>query len=252
MRTTTRSSASTRTWLRSSNRRASEVNVLGAFLWGHLRAGVGPAHRRDLKARSVRAADGILESRRTRCRQSTSAVLLEEDRRDELVAFFMSEVAGLPAGSGRTAALPARVGGAAGGVPTRFRARSERTGNTTSTPDRFQGLRRSELFLQGGDSPAPFKEAAEAVRGDAAGLSRWGSCPASDMPRWIPAPSSLPSRCWAFSTLTRTLDARHRPAMRQECGASQRARSVASTVSRLTTCGGRSGSWPAPASDDER
>ena len=113
------------------------------------------------QSRSVRAADGILRVA-ARCRQSTSAVL-KEDRRDELVTFFMSEVAGLPADQVELLrSLPAWEArlAVAHTIPREERANRE----YDFDPDRFQGLDVPTLFLQGGDSPAPFKKAAEAVR----------------------------------------------------------------------------------------
>ena len=89
--------------------------------------------------------------------------LLKEDRRDELVAFFMSEVAGLPADQVELLrSLPAWEArlAVAHTIPREERANRE----YDFDPDRFQGLDVPTLFLQGGDSPAPFKKAAEAVR----------------------------------------------------------------------------------------
>jgi pimeloyl-ACP methyl ester carboxylesterase len=88
--------------------------------------------------------------------------LLGEDRRDELLGFFMREVAGLspdqvellrslPAWDARLAAAPT--------IPREERASRE----YTFDPSRFRGLRVPTLFLQGGDSPEPFAVAGDAV-----------------------------------------------------------------------------------------
>jgi len=88
--------------------------------------------------------------------------LLGAGERDELVACFMREVAGLsPEQVEVLRSLPAwhaRLD-AAGTIP-----REERTERDyTFVADRFHGLDVPTLFLQGGDSTAPFKAAAEAV-----------------------------------------------------------------------------------------
>ena len=90
--------------------------------------------------------------------------LLEAGERDELVAFFMREVAGLPPEQVellRTLpAWEARIA-VAHTIP-----REEHSSSTYAfDPDRFRGLETPTLFLQGGDSPAPFNAAAEAVSG---------------------------------------------------------------------------------------
>jgi pimeloyl-ACP methyl ester carboxylesterase len=88
--------------------------------------------------------------------------LLEADRRDELLGFFMQEVAGLPPDQVelmRTLpAWQARLD-AAGTLPREELANRE----YVFEPDRFQGLAVPTLFLQGGDSADPFRAAAEAV-----------------------------------------------------------------------------------------
>jgi pimeloyl-ACP methyl ester carboxylesterase len=89
--------------------------------------------------------------------------LLEAGRRDELLAFFMREVAGLPADQVELLrslpAWPARLD-AAGTIP-----REERASRAYDfDPDRFRDLNVPTLFLQGGDSPDPFKAAGEALR----------------------------------------------------------------------------------------
>lgn len=88
--------------------------------------------------------------------------LLGDDRRDELLGFFMSEVAGLspdqvellrslPAWEARLAAAPT--------IPREERASRE----YTFDPSRFRDLCVPTLFLRGGDSPEPFRVAADAV-----------------------------------------------------------------------------------------
>jgi pimeloyl-ACP methyl ester carboxylesterase len=89
--------------------------------------------------------------------------LLEEGKRDELVAFFMGEVAGLPAEQVELLrSLPAWEArlAVAHTIPREERASRD----YAFDPDRFRDLEVPTLFLQGGDSPAPFNEAAEAVR----------------------------------------------------------------------------------------
>ena len=89
--------------------------------------------------------------------------LLEAGRRDELLAFFMREVAGLPADQVELLrslpAWPARLD-AADTIPREERASRE----YVFDPDRFRDLNVPTLFLQGGDSPDPFKAAGEALR----------------------------------------------------------------------------------------
>jgi pimeloyl-ACP methyl ester carboxylesterase len=89
--------------------------------------------------------------------------LLEEGRRDELVTFFMREVAGLPADQVELLrSLPAWEArlAVADTIPREEHASRE----YAFDPDRFRGLDVPTLFLQGGDSPAPFQAAGEAVR----------------------------------------------------------------------------------------
>ena len=89
--------------------------------------------------------------------------LLDEGKRDELVAFFMHKVAGLPADQVELLrSLPAWEArlAVADTIPREERASRE----YRFDPDRFRGLAVPTLFLLGGDSPAPFKAAAEAVR----------------------------------------------------------------------------------------
>jgi pimeloyl-ACP methyl ester carboxylesterase len=88
--------------------------------------------------------------------------LLEEGRRDELLASFMAEVAGLPADQVELMrSLPAWEArlDAADTIPREERASRE----YVFDPDRFRDLHVPTLFLQGGDSNDPFKRAAEAV-----------------------------------------------------------------------------------------
>ena len=89
--------------------------------------------------------------------------LLEEGKRDELVAVFMREVAGLPPDQVELLrSLPAWEArlAAAHTIPREERASRE----YAFDPDRFRGLDVPTLFLEGGDSPAPFKAAGEAVQ----------------------------------------------------------------------------------------
>ena len=89
--------------------------------------------------------------------------LLDEGKRDELVSFFMQKVAGLPADQVELLrSLPAWEArlAVADTIPREERASRE----YRFDPDRFRGLDVPTLFLQGGDSPAPFKAAGEALR----------------------------------------------------------------------------------------
>lgn len=89
--------------------------------------------------------------------------LLAEGKRDELVAYFMQQVAGVPpAQLEHLRSLPAweaRVA-AAHTIP-REEAASR---HYAFDPDRFRGVDVPVLMLLGGDSAAAFHEAAEAVR----------------------------------------------------------------------------------------
>lgn len=89
--------------------------------------------------------------------------LLEAGKRDEMLAFFMREVAGLPSEQVELLrSLPAWEArlAAAHTIPREERA----SRNYAFEPDRFRELRVPALFLQGGDSPDPFKAAGEALR----------------------------------------------------------------------------------------
>ncbi|HET9638921.1 MAG TPA: alpha/beta hydrolase [Allosphingosinicella sp.] len=89
--------------------------------------------------------------------------LLDEGNRDELVAFFMHEVAGLPSDQVELLrSLPAWEArlAVAHTIPREERASREYVFDA----DRFRDLDVPTLFLQGGDSPAPFNAAGEAVR----------------------------------------------------------------------------------------
>jgi pimeloyl-ACP methyl ester carboxylesterase len=90
-------------------------------------------------------------------------VLLDEGKRDELVAFFMENVAGLPPEQVELLrSLPAweaRVE-VAGTIPREELASRE----YVFEPDRFRDLGVPTLFLLGGDSPEPFTAAAEAIQ----------------------------------------------------------------------------------------
>jgi pimeloyl-ACP methyl ester carboxylesterase len=88
--------------------------------------------------------------------------LLAAGEHDELVAYFMSEVAGLsPDQVELLRSLPAwdaRIA-AAGTIPREERANRE----YVFEPRRFRGLDLPVLFLEGGDSPEAFKQAGDAV-----------------------------------------------------------------------------------------
>lgn len=88
--------------------------------------------------------------------------LLQAGKRDELLVFFMGQVAGLPPDQIELMrSMPAWEGrrAAAHTIP-----REERVNREYSfDPKRFRGLHVPTLFLLGGDSPDSFREAAEAV-----------------------------------------------------------------------------------------
>ena len=89
--------------------------------------------------------------------------LLDEDRQDELLAFFMAEVAGLPPDQIELMrSLPAWQGrlDAAGTIPREELANRD----YVFEPARFSALDVPTLFLQGGDSSEPFKVAGQALR----------------------------------------------------------------------------------------
>jgi pimeloyl-ACP methyl ester carboxylesterase len=89
--------------------------------------------------------------------------LLAAGRRDELLVFFMQEVAGLPTDQVELMrSLPAWEArlDAADTIPREELASRE----YVFAPGRFRALGVPTLFLQGGDSPEPFKAAGEAVR----------------------------------------------------------------------------------------
>lgn len=88
--------------------------------------------------------------------------LLAAGKRDELLAFFLGEVAGLPPDQIELMrSLPAWEGrlAAAHTIPREERASRE----YLFDPDHFRELAVPTLFLEGGDSPEPFKQAGEAV-----------------------------------------------------------------------------------------
>jgi pimeloyl-ACP methyl ester carboxylesterase len=89
--------------------------------------------------------------------------LLEAGERDELLAYFMGQVAGLPPEQIELLrSLPAWEGrlAAAHTIPREERANRE----YAFDPERFRRLRVPTLFLGGGDSPASFAAAGEALR----------------------------------------------------------------------------------------
>ena len=88
--------------------------------------------------------------------------LLDAGQRDELIAYFMREVAGLsPDQVDLMRSLPAWEArlGAADTIPREERAEREYEFDA----HRFRRLGAPTLFLEGGDSPDPFKAAGEAV-----------------------------------------------------------------------------------------
>jgi pimeloyl-ACP methyl ester carboxylesterase len=90
-------------------------------------------------------------------------VLLEADERDELVGYFMREVAGLPADQVELLrSLPAWEArlAVAHTIPREERASSQ----YAFDPDRFRELEVPTLFLLGGDSPRAFRAAGEAAQ----------------------------------------------------------------------------------------
>ena len=88
--------------------------------------------------------------------------LLEGGQRDELVAFFMREVAGLPADQVELLrSLPAWEARLA--VAHTIPREESASRHYAFEPDRFRELDVPTLFLQVGDSPAPFKAAGEAL-----------------------------------------------------------------------------------------
>ena len=89
--------------------------------------------------------------------------LLEAGERDELVAFFMREVAGVTAAQVELMrAMPAWSArlAVAHTIPREERASRE----YVFEPERFRDVVTSTLLLGGGDSAAPFKAAGEALR----------------------------------------------------------------------------------------
>jgi pimeloyl-ACP methyl ester carboxylesterase len=89
--------------------------------------------------------------------------LLDEGRRDELLGYFMQEVAGLPPDQVELMrSLPAWEArlDAADTIPREERASRE----YVFDPGRFCDLDVPTLYLQGGDSSEPFKAAGEALR----------------------------------------------------------------------------------------
>ena len=89
--------------------------------------------------------------------------LLAAGERDELLGVFLGDVAGLPGDQvALMRSLPAWEGrlAAAGAIPREERV----TRDYVFHPDRFRALRVPTLLLQGGDSPAPFMQAAEALQ----------------------------------------------------------------------------------------
>jgi pimeloyl-ACP methyl ester carboxylesterase len=88
--------------------------------------------------------------------------LLRAGKRDELVAVFMRDVAGLPPEQVEVLrSLPAweaRIA-AADTIPRERRANREYAWD----PDRFRELTVQTMYLQGGDSPEPFRLAGEAL-----------------------------------------------------------------------------------------
>jgi pimeloyl-ACP methyl ester carboxylesterase len=88
--------------------------------------------------------------------------LLQAGERDELVALFMGEVAGLPPDQielmRSLPAWQARIA-AADTIPREERANREYAWH----PERFRELAVPTMYLLGGDSPEPFRLAGEAI-----------------------------------------------------------------------------------------
>ncbi len=121
--------------------------------------------------------------------------LLEAGERDEVIAFFMQEVAGLTAEQvDAMRAMPAWEArlAVAHTIPREERANRE----YRFDPDRFRTVAVPTLFLEGGDSPEPFKQAGEAVRRRwrTAGSASWRG---SGTTRWTWPPTGSRPRCWA-------------------------------------------------------
>ncbi len=88
--------------------------------------------------------------------------LLEAGRREELLVFFMREVAGLPPDQVELLrSLPAWEARLA--VVHTIPREEQANRQYVFDPDRFRGLRVPTLFLEGSDSPDPFRAAGEAV-----------------------------------------------------------------------------------------
>ena len=89
--------------------------------------------------------------------------LLDAGERDELIAYFMREVAGLNLEQVELMrSLPAWEArlDAADSIPREERVNRE----YVFDPDRFRGVEVPTLYLGGGDSPEPFRIAGEAIR----------------------------------------------------------------------------------------
>lgn len=90
--------------------------------------------------------------------------LLEEGRRDELLGYFMQDVAGLP--SDQVELLRSLPAWAARLDAADTIAREERASREyLFDASRFGALEVPTLYLQGGDRSEPFKAAGEALRG---------------------------------------------------------------------------------------
>ena len=166
MRTTTRSSASTRTWPRSPNRRGKR-----RMCWGTPTAA---SARSRPRCSPTGSGSWFCTSRRWASSRPPHVVdrleeLHGEKQRDELVAYFMQEVAGLPPDQiellRSLPAWEARLA-AAHTIPREELANRE----YAFDPDRFRGLDVPTLFLLGGDSPAPFQAGRRGGGHGAAGL----------------------------------------------------------------------------------
>jgi pimeloyl-ACP methyl ester carboxylesterase len=119
--------------------------------------------------------------------------LLEAGERDELVAAFMRDVAGLPPDQielmRSLPAWQARIA-AADTIPREERANREYAWD----PDRFRELAVPTMYLQGGDSPEPFRLAGEALEA-ALPNCRVVVMPGQRHAAIDPAPSSSSVRC---------------------------------------------------------
>ena len=120
--------------------------------------------------------------------------LLEEGRRDELLGYFMREVAGLPPDQVELLrSLPAWEArlDAADTIAREERASREYVFDAA----RFRDLDVPTLYLQGGDSSEPFRAAGEALRSAPPDIFVAVMPRGSDTPPWTPPPTCSRPRC---------------------------------------------------------